>query len=1630
MIVNMGTVAVTPVGGATRQGQPGVADSVTFTIQNVSGVSGNFTLEPDCNAAPVSNCSVAPTSITLNAGQSTTAKLKYVGAIPQDTGTARLRVNGNGGAVAGYQGIGAFSLSMQNALWTEVETVNPGTSIERSYCVAVSAGAGAGYECGDLRLVHGLPATQAMSVDRAPVLLYNSQHAAPVPVVAAHIWLPTGVSSTDSVTATLQVKATTATSWTTRATGSWTTSGWSVGQARRIALGFEATASDPTGLYDYKLEVKQGASTVTKTGTLVIVNRTNSPFGAGWWMAGIERLVPEGTSLLWVGGDGSTRLFEATTTSNPTKWKATHPDMAGVDSIRKVTVGTQVSYVHDLPDKTKVYYSATGLQDSTVSRLGHRTSFLYDSYGRLTTIQLPAPAGVTRQEYSIAWPAAGAMGNYTVTAPPQTGATTVTRVTRVALTTLTGGGGRIRYIQDPDSPSDTLRSTRFSYPNTTSRLVSSRTDKRGTRNTYSYTAEGNRLARVVADSGATTASPPKLNITTKFSPAEVMGLKVGTAATAKRTPVALADVLTALYSPRGDSIVTRIWTNRWGAPTAIQDALGAETKLFRQDVRFPALVTEVRAPNGYTTRAAFSASGALVQTTQVNPYNSGDAITLYEYTNSLHPFLPTKVTQPEGNFLQMAYLANGNTDWVQDGRGSTSQVKFTYLTGSCAGLPAQVIEPPIGSQADTISYSYDTRCNPATQKSPLGVITTTFRNSAGRIDSIFLPIDATGRREVQRFTYDAMDRLLKTTRVGPAMGQTVTIGEHVYTGAETLVIENLYDAVGNLSSVSSPVPGKGYNALLSATQYDALGRVTKSFSYDLRDEGSPYLNTIYKGISTSYDAAGNPVSVTYGDAPPVTMEYDRLNRLRRRIVPAVSFPDVSWEYAAGGAWYAELTPRYMNFPAFHPTSPTGLLIPADTAVFTYDPVSGTLQSATNRYSQIVRSYYLSGALNGETMSVQGATSFAYALASQYDRNGRRKRLLTSSSSTAQTYQYDANTGALISVSDVLGNTYTYTYNVRNELTGLNYPASSGIKEAYQYDRDGRLKSRTASGGGTGIAAMLGYSLTYDQRDKVLTSDVGSFTYSGLGYLMYASFPNGTQEEYQLQPDGYIENSRYHPYNQPWVLEYAGPGHLNGVSTHPQACIDTGDCQPWSEVHVNDSQRDAAGNVVYTSTGSKNYGWNTAVSFYGPGAEQQSRNETRTMNWYGADQKLRFTQSFAAKDIGPFNFSNCHIGTATFTSCSAPYPHYWEGELTEYRYDPLGRRIYTDVKRDTLICDFSYCSSPKEYAVWDGDQLIYEKRTTAAAPYDVPASTISIQYTHGLGLDQPLSLIRNDGPNASTQKLIIPHRDSRGSTFMATGADGKQASTTSYFPGVGSTSYFVGGWLPQLIRQRPWLGSLVTGSTDENGLMYRRNRYYDPRSGQFTQIDPLGIAGGLNVYGYAAGDPINYRDPFGLCPYGENPNSNVDNCPDDSLGNAFRALGESSAGRAVISGIVSGGISVSASSSIGCNSNHSCFFPDNNSMVVNSIDTPGVMAVLLSHEYAHSTQVFPNNEIDSGNNELRAWDESRKVYDSLRGIYRTQARSTLRNEFDALMPGTATRERILRGWIDAARIRPPGTVPFP
>ncbi len=79
-----------------------------------------------------------------------------------------------------------------------------------------------------------------------------------------------------------------------------------------------------------------------------------------------------------------------------------------------------------------------------------------------------------------------------------------------------------------------------------------------------------------------------------------------------------------------------------------------------------------------------------------------------------------------------------------------------------------------------------------------------------------------------------------------------------------------------------------------------------------------------------------------------------------------------------------------------------------------------------------------------------------------------------------------------------------------------------------------------------------------------------------------------------------------------------------------------------------------------------------------------------------------------------------------------------------------------------------------------------------------------------------------------------------------------------------------------MERQTWYGSLIEEKTDDSGLMYMRNRYYNPATGIFTQEDPIGIAGGLNTYGFAGSDPATYSDPFGLCP--EKKRNDKGECP--------------------------------------------------------------------------------------------------------------------------------------------------------
>jgi RHS repeat-associated protein len=203
------------------------------------------------------------------------------------------------------------------------------------------------------------------------------------------------------------------------------------------------------------------------------------------------------------------------------------------------------------------------------------------------------------------------------------------------------------------------------------------------------------------------------------------------------------------------------------------------------------------------------------------------------------------------------------------------------------------------------------------------------------------------------------------------------------------------------------------------------------------------------------------------------------------------------------------------------------------------------------------------------------------------------------------------------------------------------------------------------------------------------------------------------------------------------------------------------------------------------------------------------------------------------------------------------------------------------RRDSVCSTSAHgCESTLTRFVWAGDQLLWELRVpggdrVTSGPSGLDATSASgamygrVSYFHAGGIDKPL-LITKEGVES-----VVPRDTWRGQfhagTSPTTGVvrDCQQGAQSGClliaWPGWKTTaSHSWGG------EEAPdidvWYGGLVDGMRDASGQLYMRNRYYDPATGQFTQTDPIGLAGGLNVYGFAAGDPVSYSDPYGLCPW--------------------------------------------------------------------------------------------------------------------------------------------------------------------
>jgi RHS repeat-associated protein len=250
-------------------------------------------------------------------------------------------------------------------------------------------------------------------------------------------------------------------------------------------------------------------------------------------------------------------------------------------------------------------------------------------------------------------------------------------------------------------------------------------------------------------------------------------------------------------------------------------------------------------------------------------------------------------------------------------------------------------------------------------------------------------------------------------------------------------------------------------------------------------------------------------------------------------------------------------------------------------------------------------------------------------------------------------------------------------------------------------------------------------------------------------------------------------------------------------------------------------------------------------------------DTPSRNYYGWDGRLRAVQRYRWTAGGQ------------------------DGTWEEYRYDALGRRVLTIARPSGTppgcaaagmttcapLCSV-VCIDAVTWARYDGAQLVQEERRAYPDGSVAPPAFGIVQYVSGLSLDAPLAVVR-DG---SALHVLTPSWRGRAeSSVDATGAAMDESLVAVGGPSVrvawpiGAAVYQRGVLTPNAALPVTWLGSAVTDQQDGTGYQYRRNRYYSPESGQFTQEDPIGLAGGMNLYGFAGGDPVNFSDPFGLCP---------------------------------------------------------------------------------------------------------------------------------------------------------------------
>lgn len=792
---------------------------------------------------------------------------------------------------------------------------------------------------------------------------------------------------------------------------------------------------------------------------------------------------------------------------------------------------------------------------------------------------------------------------------------------------------------------------------------------------------------------------------------------------------------------------------------------------------------------------------------------------------------PASVTDPEGNSIEYDYTAAGALSEMREfpAQGVTLTTRYGYTTN---GLLAAVTN----ANGHSVAYDHDPNGYVSEVDPQAGPTVTYSNNVLGHIEKIILP-GASGDR-VTDFTVDPLGQILEIDypdNTSESMAYDKLGNMTAHTNAEGSVTTFEYHPARTLSKIVH----SGWDGLTITNRFsydrqfntlavvDALGRSVESYALDTQDRPTTITNVEGRTMSIVYGVGEMVKGITRFDGTTVSNVYDSEARL-----DTVTFPDGTLDYgyydngllktAANGL--GTVSNQYDGANRLTASKATLDGLTANVAYGLDGVGNATNTTVTVDGKTLTASRTFDAAERVSTLSASGELASPLSFAYAYNPyNGLPATVTNNTTGGHVAYAFD-EMDRLDSITwkDDQGGTvrsFDYAYSAGGMVT--NITLESGARRVYTYDSLQRLESEkhlSATG-----ATLREESYTYDavgnRKTKVLdgTTVTYSYPYGNQGNRL-ASWSATSTDQFEAgrlwDIAGYSSetigtNDRF---GVLWVSNtVAVTPEVSGTNFTVDALVVGSGSQ-----QIVAAIRDEAGNMGYaTNTVTTRIITNAAYGYSDAGC-------VTSIVYNGV--------SYTEKTIGLEWNGQYQLTTVREN-----------GSLVEsYGYDALGRRAW--------ISD----GSSTNWMVYDGQHL--------AAEVDSDGDLIR-RYVRGPGVDNMLGMVSYADGETNAYFFVVDHL---GTVHAVLDEDGDVVE-----------SYELDAW-GRLLAVRDADGNAIAESAIGNrilfqgreysaasGLYFHRTRYYDPVVVRWTAPDPIGIAGGENLYVAFNNNGIMFIDPDGL-----------------------------------------------------------------------------------------------------------------------------------------------------------------------